>query len=46
MLEHGPVTGRESRVYPDDGHCAFKHRPQWGPEAFDWLAARLGSQLA
>jgi pimeloyl-ACP methyl ester carboxylesterase len=41
MLEHGPVTGREARVYPDDGHCAFKHRPEWGPESFDWLARKL-----
>ncbi|MGH9245243.1 MAG: alpha/beta hydrolase family protein [Acidimicrobiales bacterium] len=41
MLEHGPVTGREARVYPDDGHCAFKHRPEWAPAAFRWLASKL-----
>lgn len=41
MLEHGPTTGREARVYPDDGHCAFKHLPEWGPASFRWLAFRL-----
>ncbi len=42
MLEHGPVTGREARVYPDDGHCAFKHFAEWAPESFRWLRERLG----
>jgi esterase FrsA len=41
MLEHGPVTGREARVYPDDGHCAFKHYREWAPAAFAWLAEKL-----
>jgi pimeloyl-ACP methyl ester carboxylesterase len=41
MLEHGPVTGREARVYPDAGHCAFEHRDEWGPASFEWLAAKL-----
>ena len=42
MLEHGPVTGREARVYPDDGHCAFKYFTEWAPESFRWLRERLG----
>lgn len=42
MLEHGPVTGKEARVYPDDGHCAFKHFAEWAPESFRWLRERLG----
>ncbi len=42
MLEHGPVTGKEARVYPDDGHCAFKHFAKWAPESFRWLRERLG----
>ena len=42
MLEHGPVTGKEARVYPDDGHCAFKHFAEWAPESFRWLKERLG----
>ncbi len=42
MLEHGPVTGKEARVYPDDGHCAFKHFTEWAPESFRWLRERLG----
>jgi dipeptidyl aminopeptidase/acylaminoacyl peptidase len=41
MLEHGPVLGKEARVYPDDGHCAFKHNRKWGPAAFAWLADKL-----
>ncbi len=41
MLEHGPVTGKEARVYPDDGHCAFKHFAEWAPESFRWLRERL-----
>jgi esterase FrsA len=41
MLEHGPVTGREARVYPDDGHCAFKHYREWAPASFTWLAEKL-----
>ena len=42
MLEHGPVTGKEARVYPDDGHCAFKYFTEWAPESFRWLRERLG----
>ena len=41
MLEHGPVTGKEARVYPDDGHCAFRHFKEWAPESFRWLRERL-----
>jgi len=41
MLEHGPVTGREARVYPDDGHCAFKHYREWAPASFTWLHDKL-----
>ena len=42
MLEHGPVTGKEARIYPDDGHCAFKYFEQWAPESFRWLREKLG----
>ena len=42
MLDHGPVTGKEARVYPDDGHCAFKYFEQWAPESFRWLREKLG----
>ena len=41
MFEHGPVTGREARIYPDDGHCAFKYRKEWGPAVFRWLREKL-----
>lgn len=41
MLEHGPATGKEARVYPDDGHCAPRHRHEWVPAAFAWMAERL-----
>jgi esterase FrsA len=41
MLEHGPVTGREARIYPDDGHCAFKHYREWAPASFTWLHDKL-----
>lgn len=41
MLEHGPVTGKEARVYPDDGHCAFKHFAEWAPESFRWLREKM-----
>jgi esterase FrsA len=41
MLENGPVTGREARVYPDDGHCAFKHYREWAPASFAWLKEKL-----
>lgn len=43
MLEHGPVTGREAHVYPDDGHCAFKHYREWAPASFAWLAEKLAA---
>jgi len=46
MLEHGPVLGREARVYADDGHCAPKHRSQWAPEVFRWLAQKLETDAA
>jgi dienelactone hydrolase len=42
MLETGPATGKEARVYPDDGHCAFKHFDHWAPATFRWLAEKLG----
>ena len=41
MLEHGPVSGKEARIYPDDGHCAFKHFKDWAPESFRWLKEKL-----
>ncbi len=41
MLEHGPVTGKEARIYPDDGHCAFKHFAEWAPASFRWLREKL-----
>jgi dienelactone hydrolase len=43
MLEHGPVTGKEARVYPDAGHCAFEHFSEWAPATFRWLAGKLSS---
>jgi esterase FrsA len=42
MLEHGPVTGREARVYPDAGHCAFKYYKEWAPASFAWIRSKLG----
>jgi len=41
MLENGPVGTRTSRIYPDAGHCAFKHYNDWGPASFAWLAKHL-----
>lgn len=41
MLEHGPVTGREARVYPDAGHCAFKYYREWAPASFAWIRGKL-----
>jgi pimeloyl-ACP methyl ester carboxylesterase len=43
MLESGPVTGREARIYPDAGHCAFEHFRKWAPASFAWLAAKLAA---
>ena len=43
MLEHGPATGKEARVYADAGHCAFKYQSHWAPATFAWLAAKLGA---
>ena len=42
MLENGPVTGREARIYPDAGHCAFKYFDHWGKESFIWIKQKLG----
>ncbi len=42
MLEHGPVTGREARIYPDAGHCAFKYYKEWAPASFEWIRQKLG----
>jgi dienelactone hydrolase len=41
MLENGPATGRQARVYADDGHCAFKHFNEWAPASFAWLSEHL-----
>lgn len=43
VLEHGPVTGKEARVFADAGHCAFKYQSLWGPASFSWLAEKLGT---
>ncbi len=42
MLEGGPVAGKEARIYPDAGHCAFEHSREWAPASFAWLAEKLG----
>jgi pimeloyl-ACP methyl ester carboxylesterase len=41
MLETGPATGKEARVYADAGHCAFKYQSHWAPATFQWLAEKL-----
>ena len=41
MLENGPPTGRQARIYADDGHCAFKHFRDWAPASFAWLGQNL-----
>lgn len=41
MLEHGPPTGKEARVYADAGHCAFEYFDDWAPATFRWLAEKL-----
>jgi len=41
MLENGPPTGRQARVYADAGHCAFKYFAEWAPASFAWLAGHL-----
>lgn len=41
MLEHGPALGREARIYPDAGHCAFKYFTSWAPDSFKWLKEKL-----
>ena len=41
MLENGPIGGREARIYPGAGHCAFEHYRDWAPAAFAWLARKL-----
>lgn len=43
MFENGPVGGREARIYPEAGHCAFEHQRQWAPASFAWLAAKLAA---
>jgi dienelactone hydrolase len=42
MLETGPATGKEARVYADAGHCAFKYYDHWAPATFKWLSEKLG----
>ncbi len=43
MLESGPPTGRQARVYADAGHCAFKYFAEWAPASFAWLADNLSA---
>ena len=43
MLENGPALGREARIYPDAGHCAFKYFSDWAPASFRWLKEKLNS---
>lgn len=42
VLEHGPLAGKEARIYAGAGHCAPEHAGEWIPQAFDWLATKLG----
>ncbi len=44
MLENGPALGREARIYPDAGHCAFKYFSDWAPASFRWLKEKLNRQ--
>ena len=41
MLENGPPHGREARIYPDAGHCAFKYQDHWAAASFEWLSEKL-----
>jgi dienelactone hydrolase len=41
MFEHGPVSGKEARIYSDAGHCAFKYFDEWAPGLFAWLRTKL-----
>ena len=41
MLENGPPHGREARIYPDAGHCAFKYQDHWAAASFEWLSKKL-----
>lgn len=44
VLEHGPLAGKEARIYAGAGHCAPEHAGEWIPQAFDWLATKLGAE--
>jgi esterase FrsA len=41
VLEYGPVSGKEARIYRDGGHCAPEYAHEWVPAAFAWLARKL-----
>lgn len=43
VLAHGPVTGKEARVFAGAGHCAPEHAGEWIPAAFRWLAHKLST---
>ncbi len=45
MLEHGPATSKQARVYADGGHCAFKYYDDWAPASFAWLKEKLSRTL-
>ena len=46
VLEHGPVAGKEARVFQGAGHCAPEHAQEWVPAAFAWLFRKLSAAAA
>ena len=43
--EHGPVTGKEARIFRGAGHGAPEHAQEWVPAAFSWLTRTLSAAV-
>ncbi len=43
VLEYGPVSGKEARVFRGAGHCAPEYAQEWVPAAFAWLSHKLST---
>tara|TARA_A100001015_G_scaffold318094_1_gene436912 strand:- start:2406 stop:3551 length:1146 start_codon:yes stop_codon:yes gene_type:complete len=44
FINNAPIHGKESMIFADAGHCAFKYFQNWAPYSFKWLKNKLSNE--
>ena len=44
FMDNAPSFGKESLIFADAGHCAFKYFQNWAPYSFKWLKNKLSNE--